>query len=337
MASTGIPLDSAAIISTVLEGILYGFSVLMFIGTMWALSYKRAIRDINRPIAVVAILLLILSTVHLVVDIIRIEDGLVKYGDTFPGGPTSFFQEISQWTFVTKNEIYFLHTLLGDGVVIYRCHVVWKSVWVIVLPSILWCGAAVTGFIAPYYASQATGGKSIYTDETGQWVTAFFVFTISTNLISSGLLAYRIWAIECETSKIRATKGTTTYIVRVLVDAALMYSAALFSTLILFARSNNGQYVMLDMIVPIISIAFYMVLIRITLKKVTRNHLSTVYGVTISETERTNAQQYPMEPLQIHISQLTHTDSASHGAGNQDRALKLTCNAGSMEGASCDV
>ncbi|KAG0700782.1 hypothetical protein DFH29DRAFT_930246 [Suillus ampliporus] len=316
MASTGIPLDTAAIISTVLESILYGFSVLMFIGTMWGLSYKRAIRDVNRPIAVVAILLLILSTAHMVVDIIRLEDGLVNHGDMFPGGPTSFFQEISQWTYVTKNEIYALHTLLGDGVVIYRCHVVWQSVWVIVLPSILWCGAAVTGFIAPYYASRATGDRSIYTDEAGQWVTAFFALTLSTNLMSS---------------------GTVMHIVRVLVDAALIYSAALFSTLIFFVRSNNGQYIMLDMNVPIISIAFYMVLIRVTLKKTTRNHLSTVCGVTISETERTNAQQYPMEPLQIHISQLTYTDDASYEAENQDRALKLTCKAGSVEGASCGV
>lgn len=35
----------------------------MFIGTVWALSYKRRMRDINRPIAVVAILLLLASTV----------------------------------------------------------------------------------------------------------------------------------------------------------------------------------------------------------------------------------------------------------------------------------
>jgi hypothetical protein len=34
----------------------------MFIGTMWALTYKRSIRDLNRPVAAAAVLLLILST-----------------------------------------------------------------------------------------------------------------------------------------------------------------------------------------------------------------------------------------------------------------------------------
>lgn len=67
--------------STVLEGILYGeyheflrcmptnlafffsgFSVLMFIGTIWTFTYKQRIRDINQPSTVVATLLFVLST-----------------------------------------------------------------------------------------------------------------------------------------------------------------------------------------------------------------------------------------------------------------------------------
>lgn len=39
-----------------------GFSVLMFMGTVWALTYKCRMQDINRPIAVVAIMLFIIST-----------------------------------------------------------------------------------------------------------------------------------------------------------------------------------------------------------------------------------------------------------------------------------
>lgn len=34
----------------------------MFIGTIWALTYNRRMQDINRPLAVVAVLLLNLST-----------------------------------------------------------------------------------------------------------------------------------------------------------------------------------------------------------------------------------------------------------------------------------
>lgn len=78
----------------------------------------------------------------MVVVIIRTEDGLVKYRDTFPGGPVAFFADVSQETFVVKCAIYVLQTLLGDGVMIYRCYVVWKSVRIIILPCVMWCGVA---------------------------------------------------------------------------------------------------------------------------------------------------------------------------------------------------
>lgn len=115
--STSIPLDTAAIVSTTLEGILYGFSVLMFIGTIWTFTYKKRMRDVNRPIAAVAVLLFLLSTTHLVVDIIRIEEGLVKYRNTFPGGPVAFFADGTQETYVIKSAVVVMQTLLGDGVV----------------------------------------------------------------------------------------------------------------------------------------------------------------------------------------------------------------------------
>lgn len=64
----------------------------------------------------------------------------------------------------------------------------------------------------------------IYANEHGQpaqWVTAFFPLTIATNLLSSGLLAYRIWMIEHDVSTVRAKKGTMMPIVRVLMDSAV--------------------------------------------------------------------------------------------------------------------
>ncbi|KAG1725535.1 hypothetical protein EDB19DRAFT_1915050 [Suillus lakei] len=95
-----------------------GFSILMFIGTLWALTYKQRMQDVSRPIAVVAILLLILNTVHIIVNAIRIEDGLVKDRNAFPGGPVAFFADLTQQTVAVKNVLYVMQTLLADGVVV---------------------------------------------------------------------------------------------------------------------------------------------------------------------------------------------------------------------------
>jgi hypothetical protein len=54
----------------------------------------------------------------MILVIIEVEDGFVKYRDTFPGGPANFFANFLQKTFIAKNVIYTLQTLLGDGVVV---------------------------------------------------------------------------------------------------------------------------------------------------------------------------------------------------------------------------
>lgn len=287
-------MDTTTIISAVLEGILYGFLVLMFIGTIWASTYKQ---NVNRSIILVAILLFILSTAHIIVDIIRLENGFIKYRDTFPGGPAAFFQDISQPTFFAKNMIYAFQTMLGDGVLIYRCYMVWQSIGIIIIPSLLWCTCSATTFIANYYALQANGGN-VFIDQTRAWVVAMVALTLATNLMSSGLLAYRIWMMERKVSAMRAASDTLMPIVRVLVDAAIMYSGMLLVMLICFVSDNNAQFIIQDMMMPIIPIAFYMVFVRITFRNITRSYLSTVHSAGNNDGEST-LEQHPAQPLQF--------------------------------------
>ncbi|KAG1896979.1 uncharacterized protein F5891DRAFT_562507 [Suillus fuscotomentosus] len=311
MTSNGIPLDAGALMSAVLEGILYGFSVLMFMGTMWSLTYKRHVRDINRPIVIVAILLLLLSTAHIIVGIVRVEDGLVKYRDTYPGGPAAFFADVSQETYVVKDALYILQTLLADGVVIYRCYMVWQSVWVIILPGMLWCSVAVTGVSVVYSGSQSSSGASIFTQEFSRWIIAFFISTVVANVLSSGLIAYRIWAIEHKIATIRtSTKDTMMPIIHALVDAAVLYSVTLIAAFICFICSSNGDFVMMDLVMPIISIAFYMVLIRIAINR-HRSYLPTVGAITETRQSSDLQQQYPMQPLQFDIPRFTRSYNTS--------------------------
>ncbi|KAG2142365.1 hypothetical protein DEU56DRAFT_260171 [Suillus clintonianus] len=315
MVSAGMPLDAACLMAMALEGIVYGFSILMFMGTIWILAYEKRAQDINRRMIVVAILLLILSTGHIVANIARIYDGLVKYRDTYPGGPVAFFADPTQITLAIMHVFYVLQTLLADGVMIYRCYVVWQSFWVIILPSLLWCSVAVSGVGVIYsYLQAASNSLDFFANVGGgpsQWVTAYFASTMATNGLSSGLLAYRIWMIESKVSAARATKGTMMPIVRVLLDAAVLYTVVLLIALICYLLSNNGMEPAVDMITPIISIAFYMILIRIAIKNQNRTHTST------NGTRLSSLQQYPM---QVHISKHTSNDgNPACGIGNEDQ------------------
>lgn len=310
-------MDSACLLAVALEGIVYGFSVLLFIGTIWSLTAKQRIQSVNRPIAAVAILLFVLSTAHMIVNIIRVEDGLVKYRDTYPGGPVAFFADPSQKTLLILRGLYVLQTMLADGVVIYRCYVVWQSIWIIILPCMLWCSVTVTGISVVYYYSQASNASADFfanvVGEITQWVTAFFASTMATNGLSSGLLAYRIWMIERNVSTVRTTKSTMMPIVRMLMDAAVLYTVVLFIGLICFVTSNNGVEPEVDMIMPIISITFYMVLIRMAINRRNRSHVPI-------GSDQSNLQHYPM---QVHVSQYTRSDG-TYGMATEDRPSTFT-------------
>ncbi|KAG2365239.1 hypothetical protein BDR07DRAFT_1399556 [Suillus spraguei] len=322
--SSNISMNAGSLLALVLEGVVYGFSMLMFIGTIWGLTYKQRMQDVSRPIAMVAILLFILSTVHIVASTIRAEDALVTYANTFPGGPAAFFADLTQPTVKIKGVTYVLQTLLADGIMIYRCYIVWQSVLVIVLPSILWCGLAVVGVGMIYSFLNITSTSNsgdIAINLSGQymhWASAFTPLTLATNLLSSGLIAYHIWKIERNVSAVRSKKSTMMPIVRILVDSAVLYTVMLFILLVCFICSNNGEYVIADMLIPTISITFYMVLVRVAINR--KYSYSSTIGIT-----RDNSRQYHMQPLQVHIPQFTHNcNTVVYGVGDKHQPSTFT-------------
>ena len=125
---------------------------------------------------------------------------------------------------MSKNGIYTAHTALGDGVVvrtsltecpamkltmpqIYRCYMVWRKIWVIVLPMILWCSVLGSFLIDTprgkdtyaYCLSKASGIGTVYTiaqvtpesgnifaANTARWITAFYATTLACNFMATG-------------------------------------------------------------------------------------------------------------------------------------------------------
>jgi hypothetical protein len=127
------------------------------------------------------------------------------------------------------------------------------------------------GIVTLYDLSQASS-NNVFTNKTGHLVATFMTLTLATNLLSSGkhtsayarcamlglitlllgLLAYRIWKSERKVSGIRATKRKMP-LLRVFLDAAILYSAALCSSIICFVLSNNGLYVMADLVIRLLT------------------------------------------------------------------------------------
>ncbi|KAI0360119.1 hypothetical protein OH77DRAFT_1517657 [Trametes cingulata] len=328
-----VRLDLAAVVSTTLEAMLYGFSIFMFGVTVYILrrNSRSLDRPMNYPMVAVSCALLLCSTAHMVIDIVRISDGLVWYRDTFQGGPIAFFALPSQSTFVAKNIVYSLQTLIGDGVLIYRCYAVWHSWRIVAFPIVLWLWVAVASTMCIYSVATLPAGTTgtVFLPSVGQWITAFFASTLATNFITSFLVAYKICVTNLRAPRNQA--GSLLHVVRIVADAGLLYSATLTSAIVCFARKSNGQYIVLDIITPVIAITFYMVIIRVGIAASQRSvdhpimpfvsshsrRRSNVRTLTSSELE---SQALPMSRLQVHITKVCETDCAPSETENDSRS-----------------
>ncbi|KAI9573139.1 hypothetical protein HD554DRAFT_2035559 [Boletus coccyginus] len=285
-----------------------GFSLLMFGGTIWTLLSQRSTRQVNRKMFTVACLLLLISTVisdrdlfradmkHLVINIIRVMNGLILYEDTYPGGPVAYFSDVSQWTFYVKNLVYTAQTLVGDAVVLYRCYVVWQSKLVMVFPLLLWVATTVTGLMSGLTAEDTTG-HGVYAGTLDQWITSFRALALAANLLATLLLIFRIWFVHREVTKLGASNGRSQMrsILHILVDSGVIYSVTLVVALICF-------------ITPIISITFYMVIIRVGLAARAGQTTHVSFGnISIMMDSDLRAERLGRRGMQVHITRLTES------------------------------
>ncbi|KAF8436521.1 hypothetical protein L210DRAFT_3548252 [Boletus edulis BED1] len=310
MGTINVPLDEAELLSVLLEALLYGFSLLMCGGTIWVLLSQRSTRRVNFKMLTVACMLLLFSTVHLGIDIIRTMEGLILYRDTYPGGPVGYFSDVSQWTLLSKTYVYIVQTLIGDSVVLYRCYAVWQSKLVMILPVLLWCAVAVTGSLSCYTALKVTE-DGVSREALFQWITSFWATALATNLLTTLLLVSRIWDVNRRaTGSSYSPQSQLRSILHTLVDADAIYSITLLAALTCFVSQTNGQYVVPDMVTPIISITFYMVIIRVGVAPRAKKRTTIASFGNINDTLR----EEPEWRTEVRVTTLTHSivDDGQH-------------------------
>ncbi|KAJ6475694.1 hypothetical protein C8R47DRAFT_1052392 [Mycena vitilis] len=310
-----ISLDKAAVISTSLEALLYGFSVLMFVATVWTLVMRRANGRIPRLMVAVASLFLITSSLHIGCDIWRLYRGFIVSRDTYPGGPAAWFANERDPSFLFKHAAYAIQTALGDGVVIYRCYKVWQSTWSILLPGMLWLSFCSASIGTIYEMAQvAPTSDFIYAQRTARWVTALYSTTFACNLVASGILAYKLWTVDKNVQNMRVGKSMIKPVLATIIDAGALYSAALIVAIVGFALQSNVQYIMLDITVPIISIVFFMVILRVAIASA---------GV-VSSFQRMPLPRGDTFNMQVHIEQLVENDLSgkAHDVGSDEMSRR---------------
>ncbi|KAH0836357.1 hypothetical protein J3R83DRAFT_7910, partial [Lanmaoa asiatica] len=222
-----------------------GISIMMFIGTIWSLTYRRKYGSVNKGLIIVACLMLLFSTAHMVIDIVRTYEGLIQYRNE---GPIQFFSDVAQWSFVYKNLIYTLQNMVGDGVVVRR-----RARSQLIISSSASCSdlsllrrLAISGGSSPFPSHYG------FLSQVG--ISPMHALPRGVRILSSlchiALLAFRIWKVGRRATRLSPHATVLWPVLRIILDAGVLYSLSLLAALLCFVGQNRGHYVLIDIVRP---------------------------------------------------------------------------------------
>ncbi|KAJ7747022.1 hypothetical protein B0H16DRAFT_1888932 [Mycena metata] len=263
MALPQFPLENTFIVAAWLETCLYGIYFSLF----WFSVYinSRWTRNGHRPSQVMfvsSILMFAVATAHVAMSCYRMIRGFVDFGNA-SGGPVSFLAVISHWTHIFNDVLFTIQILLGDAMAVYRCWILWNRDYkFVILPCCLLLVSLVSGVKVCTGVADASG----FDTTLSTWITLSFSVAVVQNIITTTLMALRLWLTERKSTRFRMDSGAFLPVIRILVESAALY---LFLEILLLAFSSlnyNVQYILLDAMTPVIGITFGLITVRIILR-----------------------------------------------------------------------
>ncbi|PIL34521.1 hypothetical protein GSI_03299 [Ganoderma sinense ZZ0214-1] len=203
---------------------------------------------------IVAFLFFLFATLDVALLLRHVLVGFIWYHG--PGGAIGEFSDISYWVNVMKTVAYVAQTSIGDGMLIYRCYVVYGGHgWLVAAPlSVLWVAGIVVSVIWAYIEFTFHTNALLDIGQLKPFITSTISITLALNLAATSLIVHKICVV------------------------------AFFAV---YLASNNAQYGVSDCIVQIIGIAFNLIIIRVDQGKAleaTGHHPSGIHFQTSRHT-----------------------------------------------------
>ncbi|KAJ7473142.1 hypothetical protein B0H11DRAFT_2236679 [Mycena galericulata] len=179
-----------------------------------------------------------------------------------------FFNDNSQITTTVQNIFASITILMGDALIIYRLFIVWsRNKYVIVLPILTLIGLMITGALTVQNTSHV---DNIADDKA---LTPGLIFTLVTNIYSTGLISWKIRQITKGASPINGNNLRD--FVSIIIESSALYSAWTIFYIISHQVNADVQFVALIALPPVAGIANALIQARIGMgQTIQQIHLS---------------------------------------------------------------
>ncbi|KAG6811123.1 hypothetical protein H0H92_008856 [Tricholoma furcatifolium] len=226
---------------------------------VWAnyLSTKRSFsqhtsRVLSMTMIVFSVTMFFLATWHMIMNCIRLLAGYVDHATT-PGGPAAYIGNLRPWDHILKDTLYATQENLGSAAAIYRCWILWNRDWrVTVLPIALLLANCVAGYTVCATYSSVDPTETVFSSRLDHWIKTFYSIAVILNIITTSLMAYRIWNAHRRSAAYVQGRGNLLPILQILVESAALQLVVEIVLLALYCSDINAQYIVLESVASVV-------------------------------------------------------------------------------------
>ncbi|KAF8213825.1 hypothetical protein K438DRAFT_1955925 [Mycena galopus ATCC 62051] len=263
---------SASFFAAVIGSFLYGlFFVLTLLST--GLHIQRIIRNdenisrraltrcvLRNRMVIAGLTMFLVVTTRWVLDVVYIAYGLLESNE-----PEVYFLAPVSTPAVIGIGFLAASLLNCDTILVYRLWIVWnKSTAVVIFPCLSLLGLLACGIGVTRQMAITALGENPFINEAQRWITATNVFNLSTNIYSTGMIAFRIHMVNSnpDVARLHGRRDLKSVIAILIESSALawivfgMITYATESPLDAFVRATLGT---------VSGISFMLINVRVSL------------------------------------------------------------------------
>ncbi|KAH7882636.1 hypothetical protein F5I97DRAFT_1931247 [Phlebopus sp. FC_14] len=287
------PITTAQIVGLFMECILYGVHLVTLAqclrSLLWSDAENSFKRKINWRMLTVALLMGLFATLDVALGLRHNLDAFVYY--TGPDGAAAEFANISKRAGGAP------YSMVGDGMLIYRCYLVYDRKWYYAAPSfLLWLGGSSCGvLVIAIYATLHTQ-SFLDASQAQRYVYSGLSLTLAVNVITTSLIVYRIWSVDRQTAHMRVHRASRLKsIVRIIIESAALYTVSVIVFFCTYVANSNANYGATYNVVQMIGISFNLIIIRVDSGK-------AYEGTTKRGSDSTSAASATSTPMKLPLT-----------------------------------
>ncbi|PBK63168.1 hypothetical protein ARMSODRAFT_963394 [Armillaria solidipes] len=263
--------QEASIVALFLESAAWGVFLVTFgLCLRSLLSTKSGLKswsEINRPMLLVCLTMPIFATLAVALNTIRALESLG------PTGISEQFTNLGSAAEVLKFICVNMQTLIGDGILTYRCWIVYGKSWTVAaVPALLWIGTLVTTVLNIVVISHIHSEALTAPTSLRPIISSFWGISIALNIITTCLIVARIYTVDRMAYRHSVTRLSESHsgrlnglqrTMRIIIESGAIYTSVAIITCVTYVSGSIAVYITSALEVQTAGIAFNLIIIRV--------------------------------------------------------------------------